>query len=99
MLVESEMAAVGMRPHIALEIDGVTAILDLVADGAGCAILSRNAVTRSINPSAFSTRPISSPQLSIELSCVVSSQRPSTATQKATLTLIRETAARLLESV
>jgi len=99
MLVESEMAAVGMRPHIALEIDGVTAILDLVADGAGCAILSRNAVTRSINPSAFSTQSISSPQLSIELSCVISSQRPSTETQKATLTLIRETAIRLLETV
>ena len=99
MLVESEMAAVGMRPNIALEIDGVTAILDLVADGAGFAVLSRNAVTRSINPSAFSTRPISSSQLSIELSSVVSSQRPSTATQKATLTLIRETAVRLLESV
>ena len=98
MLVESEMAAVGLRPNIALEIDGVTAILDLVADGAGFAVLSRNAVTRSINPLAFSTRPISSPQLSIELSSVVSSQRPSTATQKATLTLIRETAVRLLES-
>jgi len=98
MHVESEMAGLGMRPHIALEIDGVTAILDLVADGAGCAILSRNAVTRSINPSAFSTRPISHPQLSIELSCVVSSQRPSTLTQQATLSLIRETALRLLES-
>jgi LysR family nitrogen assimilation transcriptional regulator len=99
MHVESEMAALGTRPQIALEIDGVTAILDLVADGAGCAILSRNAVTRSINPSAFSTRPISNPQLSIELSCVVSSQRPSTLTQQATLRLIRETALSLLESV
>jgi LysR family nitrogen assimilation transcriptional regulator len=99
MHVESEMAALGTRPQIALEIDGVTAILDLVADGAGCAILSRNAVTRSINPSAFSTRPISHPQLSIELSCVVSSQRPSTLTQQATLRLIRETALRLLDTV
>ena len=99
MHVESEMAALGTQPQIALEIDSVTAILDLVADGAGCAILSRNAVTRSINPSAFSTRPISQPQLSIELSCVVSSQRPSTLTQQATLSLIRETALRLLESV
>ena len=31
MHVESEMAAIGCRPHIALEIDGVSAILDLVA--------------------------------------------------------------------
>ena len=35
MLVESELAAQGGRPQISLEIDGVAAILDLVADGAG----------------------------------------------------------------
>jgi LysR family nitrogen assimilation transcriptional regulator len=47
MHVEAEMAAIGCRPAIALEIDGVSAILDLVADGAGSAILSRNAVASS----------------------------------------------------
>ena len=99
MHVESEMAGIGCRPNIALEIDGVTSILELVADGAGSAILSRNAVTRSINPSAFSKRAISEPQLSIELSIVVSSLRPTTLTQQATLSLIRETAQKLLESV
>ena len=52
MRVESEMAAIGCRPNVALEVDGVPAILDLVADGAGHAILPRNAVTRSIDPSA-----------------------------------------------
>jgi LysR family nitrogen assimilation transcriptional regulator len=45
------MASIGCHPQIALEIDGVSAILDLVADGAGCAILSRNAVMRSVRPS------------------------------------------------
>ena len=99
MHVESEMAGIGCRPNIALEIDGVTSILELVADGAGSAILSRNAVTRSINPSAFSKRAISEPQLSIELSSVVSSLRPTTLTQQGTLSLIRETAQKLLESV
>ena len=44
MHVEAEMAAVGVRPMVALEIDGVSAILDLVADGAGAALLSRHAV-------------------------------------------------------
>ncbi len=96
MHVESEMAGIGSRPRIALEIDGVTSILELVADGAGSAILSRNAVTRSINPSAFSTRPISEPRMSIQLSSVVSSLRPSTLTQQATLSLIREIAQKLL---
>jgi len=99
MHVESAMADVGCRPQIALEIDGVTAILELVADGAGSAILSRNAVTRSIKPSAFVTRPISEPRLSIQLSSAVSSQRPSTLTQQATLNLIRDTAQQLLETL
>jgi LysR family nitrogen assimilation transcriptional regulator len=99
MHVESAMADIGCRPKIALEIDGVTAILELVADGAGSAILSRNAVTRSIKPSAFVTRPISEPRLSIQLSSAVSSQRPSTLTQQATLNLIRATAQQLLETL
>jgi LysR family nitrogen assimilation transcriptional regulator len=99
MHVESKMADIGCRPQIALEIDGVTAILELVADGAGSAILSRNAVTRSIKPSAFVTRPISEPRLRIQLSSAVSSQRPSTLTQQATLNLIRDTAHQLLETI
>jgi LysR family nitrogen assimilation transcriptional regulator len=98
MHVESAMAQIGCQPLIALEIDGVPAILDLVADGAGSAILSRNAVARSVKPSAFSVRAINAPALNIELSTAVSSLRPSTLTQQATLQLIRETAQQLLAS-
>jgi LysR family transcriptional regulator, nitrogen assimilation regulatory protein len=89
MHVEAEMAALGCRPNIALEIDGVSAILDLVADGAGCAILSRNAVMRSVNPSAYSVRGIGDPDLRIPLSTAISSLRPTTLTQQATLDLLR----------
>ena len=91
MHVESEMAGMGCRPVIALEIDGVSAILDLVADGAGCALLPRNAVTSSIRPSAFTTRMISDPPLRTRLSVVTSSLRPATLTQQATLALIEST--------
>ena len=98
MHVEAEMAAQGCRPHIALEIDGVSAILDLVADGAGCAILSRNAVMRSINPSAYSVRAIGHPDLRILLATAVSSLRPSTLTQQATLELLRAMASEWLQS-
>ena len=76
---------------IALEIDGVSAILDLVADGAGCALLPRNAVTSSIRPSAFTMRMISDPPLRTRLSVVTSSLRPATLTQQATLALIEST--------
>ena len=92
MHVESEMAAIGCRPHIALESDGVSAILDLVADGAGYAILSRNAVMRSVRPSAFAVRQVAAPALTIQLTTAVSSLRPTTLTQQATLALINEVA-------
>lgn len=89
MHVESEMADVGCRPNVVLEIDGVSAILDLVLDGSGCAILSRNALLNSPRPSAYTAQPIGKPPLKIRLSLATSLQRPATPVQKATLELIR----------
>jgi LysR family nitrogen assimilation transcriptional regulator len=96
MLVETELAKLGLRPQVALEIDGVAAILDLVADGAGNAILSRHAVATSSHPQAFAMRPIGSPPLRSRLLLAMSSQRPATLTQQAMQQLIRELAQRLL---
>ena len=107
MLVESELAARGKRPQISLEIDGVAAILDLVADGAGCAVLPMNAVTTSGKAEVFHTRPIQGAtadaaadagepaaggtRLRSKLFMAVSSQRPATLTQQAMAELIRHT--------
>ena len=99
VLVEHELAAQGKRPRISLEIDGVAAILDLVADGAGCAVLPMNAVTTSGKPQVFSTQPIcgarredkDSTRLRSKLCMAVSSQRPATLTQQAMAQLIRST--------
>ena len=96
MHIESEMANIGCRPKIALEIDGVSAILDLVADGAGCAVLSRNAVTSSNRPAVFSVRPITDPVLRTKVSLATSSLRPATLTQQSTLVLIRQTVAQVM---
>jgi len=93
MHVESEMAGIGCRLKIALEIDGVSAILDLVADGAGAAVLSHNAVASSVRPSAFTVRGICEPVLRTKVSLATSSLRPATLTQQATLALIRQTVA------
>ncbi|MDB5848896.1 MAG: LysR family transcriptional regulator [Rhodoferax sp.] len=98
MMVESELAAIGCHPVIALEIDGVAAILDLVADGAGSAVLSMNAVVTSGRPTAFETRRIHSPALQSRLSMAVSAQRPTTLTQKAMQDLIRQCVQTLLHS-
>ena len=97
MHVESEMANIGCRLKIALEIDGVSAILDLVADGAGSAVLSRNAVDSSVRPSAYTVRAIANPALRTKVSLATSSQRPTTLTQQATLALIKETVARIIK--
>jgi LysR family transcriptional regulator, nitrogen assimilation regulatory protein len=91
MHVETEMANIGCRPIVALEIDGVSAILDLVTDGAGAALLSRNAVASSIRPSAYLTRPVCDPVLRTRLYLATSSLRPATLTQQTTLSLIGQT--------
>ncbi len=96
MLVETELAGLGCRPLVALEVDGISAILDLVADGAGAAILSRHAVATSSQPQAFSARPVGSPALRSKLAVAMSSQRPATLTQQAMLRLIQELAPPLM---
>ena len=96
MQVESELAAIGCRPLIAMEIDGVSAILDLVADGAGYAILSRNAVKSSVKPASYLLRSIRDPALRIQIALASSSQRPATLTLQATQQLIRDTLAALM---
>ena len=82
MHVESALANIGARPNIALEIDGVPAILDLVADGAGHALLSAQAVSSANRPDAYQVRQITHPPLLTRLSLATSSQRASTRTQQ-----------------
>ncbi|RZA10548.1 MAG: LysR family transcriptional regulator, partial [Lysobacteraceae bacterium] len=95
-LVESRLAALGCRPTIALEVDGIAAILDLVADGAGSAVLSLNAVVKSGHEEDFACRPIIDPHLRIELMQAVSARRPATLTQQAGAQLLRDVATRVL---
>jgi LysR family transcriptional regulator, nitrogen assimilation regulatory protein len=96
MIIEVELANIGRHPRIALEIGSISAILDLVADGAGCAVLSRNAVTNLGAPGAFSLQPIVKPRLCSKLLLAVSSLRPATLTQQAVQDLIIRTAGPLL---
>ncbi len=98
MQVEGELAALGLKPTIALEVDGVASILELVADGAGSAVLAGQAVRSSGRPRAFITRPIGSPRLRSSVSMAVSSQRPTTLTQKGAQELLRDLAGRLAPS-
>lgn len=98
MQLESEMGNIGCRLKIALEIDGVPAILDLVADGAGSAVLTRNAVANAPRPSAYQVRTIVSPALRTKVAVATSSLRPATLTQKATLELLKRTVRQVVQN-
>lgn len=89
MLLESHMAQIGCRPNIRLEIDSVPAILDLVADGAGYAVLSEHAVLTTAYPDHYHTRLIKPPELRSQLYLATASGRITTLTQKAMLDLIQ----------
>lgn len=93
MKVESALMAMALKPQIAMEIDGVAAILDLVADGSGHAVLTSNAVMRSIRPSAYQVRPLVDDQaqsMTITLWMAVSQNRISTHAQQVSMALIRD---------
>jgi len=90
MLIESQMAAIGCKPLIGLEVDGIPAILDLVLDGAGHAILPKYAVSTIENSANFQINPITEPKLISKLCIATSSGRITTLTQKAMLALIQD---------
>ena len=88
-LVETRLGDLGLRPTIALEIDGVSAILELVADGAGCAVLPQSAVGELQGAAAMHRFDVAQIDgLLSRLSIATSAQRPSTLTQRAMLDLI-----------
>jgi LysR family nitrogen assimilation transcriptional regulator len=92
MQVEGELINLGITPRIALEIDGVAAILDLVADGAGCAVLSRHAVLTCSHPERYAMRRLTEPRLASKLYVATHAHRPATETQKAMVELVSKLA-------
>lgn len=96
MRVESALAAIGLQPRIAFEIDGIAAIHDLVADGAGVAVLTRNAVRTYHRPEVFTVRRIVDPGLRCKVAIASSSRRPATPIQRSASELLRQTALELL---
>ena len=92
MHVEGALAQAGLSPTVAMEVDGIPSILELVAGGAGCAVLSRQTVLSAQRPEAFRLRRIQAEGgagLQIALFTAVSARRPATRTQLALLELLR----------
>ena len=95
MLLERKMADIGCQPHIAMEIDGVPAILDLVSEGVGYAVLPGHSVQASAHPGHYLLHPITEPRVIGQVYLVTSARRASTLTQQAMVELIREQVAQL----
>ena len=82
ILIESEMITIGCKPQITLEVDGLNAILSLVREGMGHAVLPSYTLSNVEDTEPFTLRSIYSPRIMSELMLVRSSRRASTDTQK-----------------
>jgi LysR family nitrogen assimilation transcriptional regulator len=97
MHVETALLNISAQPRIAMEVNSVATILDLVADGVGCAILSPHAVLTAAQPERFTLRRIVNPGLYPLLSMATSADRPATSTQQATLDMLERIARAVLQ--
>jgi LysR family nitrogen assimilation transcriptional regulator len=96
MLVEARLASLGRRASVTLEIDAIAAILELVAEGFGYAVLSRRALPDGEAGAKLHARAIVRPALKSPLAIAVSAQRPSTPLQAAAIDRIRALASAAL---
>src|SRR5690606_21449857 len=89
MLLESEMSLIGARPNIRLEIDSVQAILDLVADGTGYAVLLEPVVLTTTQTERYYTPAITLSEPPRRLCLALPAARITTLKQLAMLEVIR----------
>jgi LysR family nitrogen assimilation transcriptional regulator len=98
LLIEVEMQKLNAKPQITLEIDGINAILELVKEGLGYAVLPTYTLNEFPDPNVFTTHSIQRPQLLSQLMLVWSSKRPSTGTQRVALGLTQKVISKVLLS-
>jgi LysR family transcriptional regulator, nitrogen assimilation regulatory protein len=75
MLLETALANEGRKARVAMEVESVPAILDLVQQGEAHAVLALNAIQASGHADAFFVRPIRKPKMTTTLWIATSSQR------------------------
>ncbi len=87
-LLDMELTRLGSKPKIVMEVDGLNAILSLVAEGLGHAVLPSYTLAHYPKDS-FVVRTITQPKLISQLMLVRPSQRPSTLTQQKARSLLQ----------
>lgn len=89
ILIEGEMVVIGRKPQISLEVDGLNAILSLVKEGMGHAVLPSYTLSNYDDTDQFTLRSIHSPRIMSQLMLVRSARRPSTETQKKAIEVVQ----------
>ncbi|MDI9333148.1 MAG: LysR substrate-binding domain-containing protein [Cytophagales bacterium] len=87
-LLDHEMTRLGVKPKIVMEVDGLNAILSLVQEGLGHAVLPTYTLAH-YPKSSFVVRAITQPKLTSQLMLVRPSQRPTTLTQQRAKSLLQ----------
>jgi len=86
-----------LKLTVALEIDGIRAILDLVQRGHGYAVLPRHALIEAGPSVKLAARPIVHPALRSVMAVATSAQRPLTRMAQETIGLVRSIGPPLLK--
>jgi LysR family nitrogen assimilation transcriptional regulator len=90
MLLDSALADAGLKARVALEIESVPTILDLVQDDGFHAVLTLNAIRRSGSEARFQVRPIGKPRLVATLRLATSALRPGGPLMEQSIALVRQ---------
>ena len=96
LLIDAQLARLGLKPRIALEIDGIGSVLDLVYEGYGHAALPLSSLRGHVFGNHFMVRPIIRPKLSIQLSLVTAAHRPTSQLTRESLSLVETVVSEVL---
>ena len=98
MAVEHALAEVDRKIQVAHEIESIPAIIDLVRQGHGFAVLPINAVKSTPWSENVLAKPILAPTLTISLSMVTSSLRPKSRFMRNAMNLVCDTVRKEIHS-
>ncbi len=90
LIIPSRPHTIRMLVQIALEVDGIRAIVDLVQRGHGYAVLPRNALIEAGDGAKLAARPIVKPALKSVMAVATSAQRPLTRMAQEAVALLGE---------
>ncbi len=89
VLLEEALNIRRLKPRLAVNVDGVGTILELITSGIGAGILPRNAIKNFAHADMLELRSIGDQGLYAQLSLATSTRRPNTLIQQTTIELIK----------